>query len=425
MHFGNRQEYPLHPLTPGEPVKTLDLALRAFAVACLSITVACSQPNSSQGKGGGAGGGGQNRGTGDGGGGNVCKGRPIESYAFDVKATPAFQKYIKPIFDETAANKDDFFRLLSFVMESKAWYLIPCELNKLPDEKIGSAVKTEQAAIQTFTEVWNYKPLVEAMSELDQAQLFWHEIFMGIKLLKFESSYNQCRAFTPDLSFCEGNGKTRLGKPSDLTQEDYADVRKAAMDVGKIARPVTWEVWEDFLARRNFSFSRKFRRADAKMSMTSEQLFAELEKAKLLGRLPSIGHTDGPEEPVIEKCQVKFQPLDRQSLEVTVIRENGEALVVKGVVGSQIDSSGVDMFGRNLKPVSVSDAHKLTKGQRAFQATLHFESPTQFFAVSISETVCVEDKTFESGEKMCTRSEGPDDGKYFVCAREKIAKDDF
>src|SRR5689334_17899344 len=95
----------------------------------------------------------QQIGTGDGGGGNTCMGRPIESYWFDVAKSPAFKKFIEPLLGPSEPGRGDVYRLFTYALRKKNWYRLPCPLPTLPAEKIGSVVKVDQGALQTFSEV--------------------------------------------------------------------------------------------------------------------------------------------------------------------------------------------------------------------------------------------------------------------------------
>lgn len=414
-------------------MKNLNWIIKLVTGLALTFIVACSKPNSAPngpakpaapGKGADQ----PFVGTGDGGGGNTCKGRPIESYSLDLKNLNSFKTYIQPIYNDLAAYNDDVYRLLTFVMNTKSWYLIPCALEKLPDSKIGSAVKTEQAAIQTFNEVWNYKPIVAKMADADQAKLFWHEIFMGIKLLRFESSYNQCRAFAPDLNLCEGNSKERQGKPNDLTAEDYADVRKAAAEILNLPRPTSQREWHDFLGRNNFSFAqRKFVRTGEISQVTGRDLWNYMQKSEALGFMPQVGHAvDGETGSVTaEKCSFKVQGhgTDRMILEIT--RENGDVLTAETDLDGQFVINNTDQLGGSLRFLSmgVSSSKALRRGERSYSINFYFDQDL-LFAVGLVETACHSERIDGAGKASCSGYGSPANAKSYLCARKRIPDED-
>jgi len=243
----------------------------------------------------------ETQGTGDGGGGNTCMGRPLESYSFDVMNSPAYRKHIAPIEENikrTLGGGTYIVRMLNFGVRKKKWFVLPCTLKKLPPEKIGSAVQTEQAAIQTFSEVWLNEQIFNAMPEKDQAELVMHEMMMAVRLIKFESLRAQCEFPDGAADRCRhhdfARDTVRRGKASDLTESDYANVRQATIDVFKLDPGASLEDWENFFAERDFHYEyRRFSSKADQETVSGEEFLKDLERATLTGFSPRHGRWFG------------------------------------------------------------------------------------------------------------------------------------
>ncbi len=122
------------------------------------------------------------------------------------------------------------------MLDKKTWYLIPSELKKLPSDTIASAVGTDQAALQDLRQVWLNQTIYDDMKSVDaQGTLLMHEILMGLKLLKYDSALFECRAryygrHTDQYCLSSYSADLR-GKPSDLTEIDYSQIRSATTKI--------------------------------------------------------------------------------------------------------------------------------------------------------------------------------------------------
>lgn len=58
-----------------------------------------------------------------------------------------------------------------------------------------------------------------------------HEMLMGFRLLKFDSSQAQCKSYAPREDLCDEMPSRPLGKPSDLQPQDYTDIRRATVEI--------------------------------------------------------------------------------------------------------------------------------------------------------------------------------------------------
>jgi hypothetical protein len=212
------------------------------------------------------------QGTGDSGGGNLYKGKPLESYIKSPVEYPSTNRFVLPALDMLPATP--IANTLSAILKVKTWYFVPGPLEDLPSEKIGSAVPTQQAALQDFNQVWIDKDKFEKMSESEQAELIFHETLMGMKLLKFTSPQSAClliekyklKSFVmgskyADLEKCQTLSNTALGAISELTVTDYSQIREMAsllnQKISEIEKnsdhSLTW--WH---GERNSEFQDKF-----------------------------------------------------------------------------------------------------------------------------------------------------------------------
>lgn len=201
------------------------------------------------------------QGTGDSGGGNTFEGKPLESYLQDPEQLAATKNRIDPILKSLSAKNEALRALVASGLERKSWYFVPTRLPKLSDSVVGSVVGTDQAALQTLNQVWISSPIFDSMSETDQARLILHEMLMAVKILRFDSMYNQCLALGESSEECSQLSRKIHGNVSDLTPLDYDNVRKAGAEIIQGYAKFTDADWEDLLASERFSFlSYTFRR---------------------------------------------------------------------------------------------------------------------------------------------------------------------
>lgn len=235
-------------------------------------------------------------GTVDSGGGNTFMGKPLESYIVKVRELPAFISHVKPIVESDSLKDSDLKRVIDFVLDKKSWYLIPAELKQLPSEKIASAVGTDQAALQDLRQVWLNQKLYDDMKSLeDQGTLIVHEILMGLKILKFDSALFECRAryygrHTDQYCLSSYSADIR-GKPSDLTEIDYSQIRSATTKIMEKGATMSLADWTDLLYTEGFSTSvYEYVPKSAKKSMPLSQLSDMIQKSKLAKSWPKLGY---------------------------------------------------------------------------------------------------------------------------------------
>jgi hypothetical protein len=171
-----------------------------------------------------------------GGGGNKICGRPIEAFRKDLDELSEYKKYIDPImqyFSSPAYDGCNNCQIHNFAMGAhisyavlkKAWYFVPCSLEPLAKEKIGSVYETEQVALQTFDEIWFDQEKFNALNEKDRALMIFHEIIMSIKILNFDSSIKQCEVTAPGVGFCNDIHNIPRKNLNSLSTTDYKEVR--------------------------------------------------------------------------------------------------------------------------------------------------------------------------------------------------------
>jgi hypothetical protein len=363
------------------------------------------------------------QGGGDTGGGNLCKGRLLESYAEDVRKTGAFQKYIQPVL--ARMRQDDMSRLFNYSLTKKKWLFIPCDFTVLPSDRIGAFTETEQGAKQNFDEVWVNKTATDHMSEKDFADLIMHEMLMGIRLLKFESPKRQCLSFAPNEELCDGWNETPLGRPSDLTPRDYAEIRKATVDA-YTANLSTYEDAEDFLASNGFDIgSKKLRRKVPDIQMTFAELTKFFRRAKLTDDLPTSGVTINYRKTRLGvPCKLDFEiGNDEIKLNLTRAREFEEP---KNLPAEISYSLSIMAPGQMVvfKPYYKNRAYKQlmnwgprrvhTIGEHFFIGDLYL-GENAIMEIHVSEAVCTD---IDDADKTCVRSQSPRIPNEFWCSQQ-------
>jgi hypothetical protein len=156
--------------------------------------------------------------------------------------------------------------------------LIPGSLESLPAKQIGSAVPTDQVALQDFKSVWVNQEIFDAMSEKDQANLLLHEILMGVKLLRFESEQNQCFSTSVEKLKC-----LQLYKPGAsvaLTDQDYHEIRRTVAEIMGYTEIVPGVEVEDLFAKNEFSFPlREYFLKEDILTNSTYKLFEQLQSS--------------------------------------------------------------------------------------------------------------------------------------------------
>lgn len=231
-------------------------------------------------------------GTGDSGGGNSLQGRPLEAYLKDPRSLPAYQEKLEPVL-RNLATFETMSPYLTSILVRKNWHFIPGPLALLPSERTGATIPTEQVALQDFDSVWIDIDLFSKMSAEDQARLLLHEVLLGIKLLKLESSSRIC-LFGLDLNIdgegCRHLTTVRRGRPADLTAVDHGDVRRAVISLMGLPSGASREKIASVFYDGNFTFTDfEFDRAGHLMSserLAMGEFLHRIREARLTDAVP-------------------------------------------------------------------------------------------------------------------------------------------
>jgi hypothetical protein len=138
-----------------------------------------------------------NQGGADTGGGAGTHGRMLESYQVHIHETPEFQNFVQPLIEEIAVNAPAFAAELMHIALHRQWYVIPTDLGKIPPSDMVTAISgtsVEQIAVQTEAEVWIDKRAYVPMPNRERRELIVHELVMGVRLMEYQSAYDQCLA---------------------------------------------------------------------------------------------------------------------------------------------------------------------------------------------------------------------------------------
>lgn len=166
------------------------------------------------------------QGTSDGTGGNGFHGKVFESYIVTVPNHQAYKEHIAPLFGEG---------LFLQMFKMKTWFVAPVKINQISKEVLGVTFakdETDQIGGQTEDEVWLDKNYTDKMSSVELADLFLHEGFLNLYLLKFEPPQSLCKMLVKSgMKADECAAYMKLIGPSEprrkLTRSDYSSIRSA------------------------------------------------------------------------------------------------------------------------------------------------------------------------------------------------------
>lgn len=372
----------------------------------------------------------QVRGTGDSGGGNSYKGKPLESYIQNPSGLPSVRANILPVQNALHENHQDLEKIFFTMLNQKAWYFVPGPLRGLPNDKIGSAVPTDQVALQDFDAVWVDADIFGKMSDDDQSKLVLHEVLMGLKLLRFDSYRHSCLALAPDRTLCDGASDTKMGSPSDLTETDYAEIRSTVPEIFRSYLTMKYEDWEDLMGRGEFGFSsREFKTRDQTRQLSFSAIQDWLRSSEAIGSVPTYGFDfehlmqqhpelrDGPALKEVnwdshERCSVKF---DMQPNQITFqLSLGGRPLSIStpGMGDSSYQITRRAKYGQAYWQVGLASAvpfsehHKL--GDRMYDVILGFGNEGRLGYVELQEMAC--------SNSDCTEWTNPENALTYTCA---------
>lgn len=359
-------------------------------------------------------------GTADSGGGNTFMGKPLESYKVNPRTLESYSRFIKPWLESQYLKGTGVGNAFESILDRKIWYLIPSELKQLSSDKISSAVGSDlqQAALQDLKQVWIDSLLFEKMAPADQAVLIVHELLMGIKLLKFDSTLTECLAFqsteaAKDPQYCYNNSSNEpRGKPSDLTPNAYAQIRSAAALISERGQKLTLKDLEEIIGSQGFI------NISVKKTVSLEQIGRMLEASKLMKTWPTFGFDLGK---YISENQDKISNPKRNgsftlksdvSCDADVVitsdtisiafSENGKRISYASKWTSPIEMhlekdrlAGFALYSADFSKLKSSN--QVGKGDTVVDVTLKFLGDT-LMGLDLAKTICLNDECTEYGQ---------------------------
>jgi len=286
----------------------------------------------------------------DSGGASYYQGKPLESFKRDPRTEiPAYNQIIKPILDKLVAeDPGQSFHGLTHIFEtilSKPWYFVKGPLEPLSQGTNGAPIKTQEGVLQSYSEVWVDKTLLNG-SKMDmkkQAIVLMHELLMGIKILRFDSSKIQCLIFTAYPESCEIHSSIRPYPTKSLDElilhEDYAEVRNLTNILLDEWETLSANDINQLLIQNHFSLS-QFSFPHNKMKekiINYKDIVAAITGAQLANRLPNyyfdsqtltkllmknVGKSQIDYRPIHwknkGKCDIQFSEINEKSMKMTL-----------------------------------------------------------------------------------------------------------
>ena len=173
----------------------MNFKLINFLIACLIINTGCTKetkiietsgPNNDPN--------GYRGGTDSVGGGNTINGKPIDAYIKDPKKLNCYINKINPLIEKLESSYPNLAADFKHFTLQRDWYFVPGSIEVIPKIILGTYSKTDQTALQDFRKVWIDYNLFSQMTEDDQAILIIHEFVIGMRLLTYNSKYDNCLA---------------------------------------------------------------------------------------------------------------------------------------------------------------------------------------------------------------------------------------
>lgn len=362
------------------------------------------------------------QGTADSGGGNTFMGKPLESYKINPRTLEAYENYIKPWLESPSIKDTRVGHAFASILDNKIWYMIPSEFKQLSPEKIGAAVSSDlqQTALQDFKQVWINSLIYKKMTPADQAILITHELLMGLRLLKFDSALVDCLAFrstdeAKDPQYCYNNSSKEVrGKPSDLTQNDYAQIRSATALIADRGQKLTLKELEEILGALgliNISVTK---------TISLNQLSQNLEASKLMKTWPTFGFDFGK---FISENQYKLNKSEKSESTITLksdlacdidilitdetisvsFYESGTLVTFGSKWTSPIEMNltsdplaGFSLYSANFSMLKSSTT--VTKGDSVVNVTLKFLGDGLLMGIDLTKTTCLNDDCSQAGQ---------------------------
>lgn len=371
-------------------------------------------------------------GGGNDGGGNTYQGKPLESYAQNPILLKSFEDYIAPLLIDLQSKQsnDNNLRvlkdLITSVFSQKIWYFVPGPLEKIPEDILNSAVRTEQAALQGFDRIWIDETIWKSMALEDQAKLLLHEAFMGLKILRFASDYRVCLASRLS-SNCAGRNQT--DSIISLNSQDYIDVQKMTIQVFPNYLQMNNADWIKSINANGIKF--QYRWFDEVSVISPKELGVLLNQSSLSGFLPNNGYNlrsfdSGNLGISTQQDAYEYLQKNKSACDVSA-KVVGETLDLKVIAGSEsfsgiiplekeMESTYDAVFGerKTLRRIGrgyVTGQERLSGGYSMYIVWLGFDS-YRLANISIQEMVCADPK--------CETSSYIDvkDGLHLICSED-------
>lgn len=176
------------------------------------------------------------QGTVSGGGGNGCNGAAFEAYSKKIATLEEYRLFIRPLLRRMAEEgSDPLVTYLSWAVDEKAWYFIPCELQKISTDQIGLAVDSDQLARHGEHGIYIHSvdsdpgrdpklPPLQTYAQKkskEKAVLLLHEIIMGVRLLMKKSAQEQCAALAKkDAKLCSDPSVMAMAEGKEISAKD-------------------------------------------------------------------------------------------------------------------------------------------------------------------------------------------------------------
>jgi len=238
-------------------------------------------------------------GTVGGGGASYYKGQPLETYATPKPIElSAYSIYIEPFLTKINSLNPELNQVFNYILNKKPWYFVPGPLEQLSPDATGAPLPVKQGILQNFTQAWVDTDMFNGpkMTTKYQGILLMHELFMGLKILKFESSKNQCLILGRSPHACSTlRDDNRAKKPLELliTKQDYADIQDITNKLIENFESLTKNSLDQLLTEYHFSIpTLGLGVSSTKKEMTLQEILKVLRAASLTKRTPTFQFKD-------------------------------------------------------------------------------------------------------------------------------------
>ena len=177
---------------------------------------------------------GSHSGTVDSGGDNILKGKSLEDY--HVKQPLAWAQGIPvlaTVLDNLAKSFPELAGDFLHIFRDRTWYMIPETLNQIPSVQLGVYFSTDQGALQNLKDIWFDSRLMDAMGDQAKATVILHELVMGVRLMSFTDTLDQCIA-EADRDLLKPAAENKFSEKQEKCYKLYA----AGSDVNHLIQPL-------------------------------------------------------------------------------------------------------------------------------------------------------------------------------------------